>query len=110
MYHAATLAVHRRDAFVPTLFTSPGKQPLRPHPSVQHLKLLEGAAIPWSLLQAYANGVTPPEEPAYVRNWTRDFDYLLLINPKGEALRTPLLEPVASSSRFALYRIRPNGG
>lgn len=109
MYHAATLAVHTRDAFVPTLFTSPGKQPLRPHPSAQHLKLLEGAAIPWSLLQAYANGTAPPEELAYVRNWTRDFNYLLLINPKGEALRTPLLEPVASSSRFILYRIRPVG-
>jgi hypothetical protein len=109
MYHAATLAVHTRDAFVPTLFTSPGKQPLRPHPSVEHLKLLEGAAIPWSLLQAYAVGVVPPEDLSYVRNWTRDFDYLLLINPKGEALRSPLLELVVSGSRFGLYRIRAEG-
>jgi len=109
MYHAATLAVHTRDAFVPTLFTSPGKQPLRPHPSVQHLKLLEGAAIPWNLLQAYASGVIPPDDLGYVRNWTRDFDYLLLVNPKGETLHSPLLEPVASGSRFGLYRIRAEG-
>ena len=109
MYHAATLAVHTRDAFVPTLFTSPGKQPLRPHPSVQHLKLLEGAAIPWNLLQAYASGAVPPDDLGYVRNWTRDFDYLLLVNPKGETLHSPLLEPVASGSRFGLYRIRAEG-
>ncbi len=107
MYHAATLAVHTRDAFVPTLFTSPGKQPLRPHPSVQHLKLLEGAAIPWDLLQAYAGGAVPPDDLGYVRNWTRDFDYLLLVNPRGGALRSPLLEPVASGARFALYRVGP---
>lgn len=106
MYHAATLAVHSRDAFVPTLFTSPGKQPLRAHASVQDIKLLEGGPIPWTLLQSYSDGVVPPPELAYVRNWTRDFDYVLLIHPDGQAPASPLLEFVANGGRFVLYRIR----
>jgi hypothetical protein len=104
--HAATLAVHSRDAFVPTLFAFPGKQPLLAKPSVQHIKLLEGGPIPWRILEIYASGHAPPEPVPYVADWTRDFDYLLLIDPPAIGPRLDILEPVASGPHFGLYRIR----
>ena len=106
MYHAATLAAHTRDAFVPTVFTAPGKQPLRANAAVRHLTVIEAGPIPLRLLDAYAAGEEPPPEIAYVANWTRDFDYLLLLAPGTEPPRRPQLEPIAAGGRFVLYRIR----
>jgi hypothetical protein len=106
MYHAATLAVHTRDAFVPTLFASPGKQPLRITPTFRDLAVLEGGPIPWRFLADALAGTPPPPALVYVRDWPHSFDYLLLLHPDGPALRPDLLEPVAAGRRFALYRIK----
>ena len=103
--HAATLAVISRDAFVPTLFAFPGKQPLVAKPAVQHIKLLEGGPIPWRFLDIYASGRVPDEPGPYVADWTREFDFLLLIDPPATGPRPEILERVASGPHFALYRI-----
>ena len=106
MHHAGTLAVHFRDAFVPTLFTNPGKQPIRPRPDVEPITLLEGGPIPMTLLEGYARGDVPEPRLAYVKSWTRDFDYLLLLRPGDVDPMPDRLERVASSRRFTLFRLR----
>lgn len=106
MHHAATFAVYRRDAFVPTLFTYPGKQPLRPAATVQHLAIPEGAPIAWRLLQSYAAGAQPVQHLRYAGTWWLDFDYLLMLHAEGLDPSPDLLEKIASGQRFVLYRIR----
>lgn len=106
MHHAGTLAVHFRDAFVPTLFTYPGKQPIRPRPDVEPITLLEGGPIPMTLLEGYARGDVPEPRLAYVKSWTRDFDHLLLLRPGDVDPMPDRLERVASSRRFTLFRLR----
>ncbi|MER9297424.1 glucosyltransferase domain-containing protein [Mesorhizobium sp. M0621] len=106
MYNAATLAVVTRDALVPTLFTYPGKQPLRPRPEIASLTVPQGEPIPMSELDAYAAGASPPVIAAYAGHWTRDFDYLLLIEPEGTSSRRGNLDLIATGDRFEFYRIR----
>ena len=106
MYHSATLAIYRRDAFVPTLFTYPGKQPLRPISAVQNLGVPEGGPIPWRRLDSFVAGAPPSSVHRYARTWWRDFDYMLMLNPTPAPPRPDLLELIGSGERFALYRIK----
>ncbi|MCV3207021.1 hypothetical protein OHD62_10235 [Mesorhizobium sp. YC-39] len=106
MYNAAALAVVTRDALMPTLFTYPGKQPVRPRPEIASLTVPQGGPIPMSELEAYAAGASPPVEAAYAAHWTRDFDYLLVIAPGIGSSRHSNLELIATGKQFKLYRIR----
>ena len=106
MYNAATLAVVTRDALVPTLFTYPGKQPLRPRPEIASLTVPQGEPITMSELDAYAAGASPPVMAAYAAHWTRDFDYLLVIEPEGGSASGSNLELIATGERFKFFRIR----
>ncbi len=108
LYHAPTLAVHYRDAFVPTLFTTPGSQPIRPKPSVRHLDVPYGAPIPVATLRAVAEGQSAEAVNlrSYAANWTRDYDYLYVLGePEGNPMPR-LLQAIANGDQFALYRIR----
>ncbi|AMX94442.1 hypothetical protein EOA22_09615 [Mesorhizobium sp. M7A.F.Ca.US.014.04.1.1] len=106
MYNAAALAVVTRNALMPTLFTYPGKQPVRPRPEVANLTVPQGGPIPMSELEAYAAGALPPVEAAYAAHWTRDFDYLLVIAPERSPPRHGNLELIAEGKQFKFYRIR----
>lgn len=106
IYHLGTLAAQTRDAFVPTLFTHPGKQPIRPRADLAHLAPIEGGPYPMALLEAHAAGIPPEPRFRYVANWTRDFDYALVIHPGPRAPLPEVLVRVAAGERFALYRIR----
>ena len=106
VYHLGTLAAQTRDAFVPTLFTHPGKQPIRPRADLAHLAPIEGGPYPMALLEAHAAGVPPEPRHRYVANWTRDFDHLLVVHPIARDTLPEVLEKIASGERFALYRIR----
>ena len=106
IYHAPTLAVHYADAFVPTLFTYPGKQPLLPKPAVRAIAVPQGGPIEVKMLAGIVAGRPSPETPDFVRNWHRDFDYVCLIRGDGKNPMPDILQPVASSSRFALFRVR----
>ena len=105
IHHAPTLAVHYADAFVPTLFTSPGKQPLRAAPPHRHLDLPDGGLAPAALLAAVARGQVA-DAPAAIRDWPRDYAYLYLVGPRRPNPLPDLLEELASGSRFVLYRVR----
>lgn len=106
IFHAPVLAVHYADAFVPTLFAYPGKQPVRPRASMRRLSPrlsnLEGIDD----LARIARGEPVPGRPAYLADWTRDFDYLYVVGP---VVGNPLpgrLAPIGEGSRYSAYEIR----
>ena len=106
MYNAPTLAVHYADAFVPTLFTAAGKQPVVVREESRHLAVPYGGPVPVAELRALAEGRPAPGAPAYAGAWTRDFGYLYVVGPQDGNPMPERLEPLAASRRFGLYRIR----
>ncbi|WP_238243009.1 hypothetical protein [Methylobacterium iners] len=105
IYHAVTLAVAYADAFVPTLFTGVGKQPIVVKPAHRHLAAPDGGIIATRLLRKIAQGMPVEGAPPYARAWTKEFDYLYVV---GRPVPNPLpdvLTPLAAASRFTLYRI-----
>jgi hypothetical protein len=104
--HAPTLAVPYVDAFVPTLFTYPGKQPVSVRLAYRHLADARQLAPPQiALLQAIASG-TFENPPDYLRSWPSNFDYLYVVGARPPANPLPsLLREVTAGSRFVLYKI-----
>ena len=93
----------RGGLFITTLFTVPGQQPL-------------SVMLAWRSRSVYISsipfvsrlGTDDPKDP-YVRNWNRDFDYLLVLNADMGALPAYVSRDVTlvSDRGFArLYRIR----
>jgi len=116
IFHAPDLAVHYANAFVPDLFTTPGKQPVRPVAALQPLDDPEPAPVPVTLLTAIASGHEPPGTPSFLRGWYRDFDYVYVLGPPAGNPMPDRLEEVTRARRFVLYRIErassppPSGG
>ncbi|KAB1075578.1 hypothetical protein [Methylobacterium planeticum] len=110
MYNAPTLAVHYADAFVPTLFTSAGKQPIAPRGPYRRLAVPYGAPAPVAVLRRLAQGESLPGVPSYVRTWQTDFTYLYVLGPAAPNPMPDLLEFREADPRFAVYRIRKAGG
>ena len=106
MYNAPTLAAAHAGAFVPNLFAAVGKQPIEVRPAVQHLAVPSAGPVPLAVLTAIAAGKTAPGIPKFVRSWTRDYDYLYLLGPPVANPMPELLDVLATSRRFVLYRIR----
>lgn len=106
MAHAPTLAVYYAKAFVPNLFTAPGKQPVRPRQDMERLNTPESGQVPINILVAIAAGKTADIVPVYLRSWQRDFDYLYVLGPRIDNLMPDLLEEIDSAPRFVLYKIR----
>lgn len=105
IYNAPTLAVAYADAFVPTLFTSAGKQPIAVREPFRRLSVPYGGPVPVAVLRAIARGMQLDGLPSYVADWTRDFDYLYLLGPEAPNPLPGLLSPLSSGTRFTLYRI-----
>jgi hypothetical protein len=106
--HTATTIVISRHAFVPTIFTAAGKQPLRVLPPWTGLAVPEGG-LP---------GIDDLDDPrmaaqgeyAYLTDWRRRFDYLLLVNAdlphRGLAIeQVPGISLVSDEGFARLYRI-----
>ncbi|OWV85416.1 hypothetical protein ATY78_25745 [Rhizobium sp. R635] len=78
--HLSTLAVPFSHAFVPTLFTAKGKQPLSVLPPWSEVAVPEGNLLPTAVLacplmmQEY-QGYAP-----YLSDWRRRFDFVLVVN------------------------------
>ena len=106
IYHAPTLAVHYAKAFVPTLFTGVGKQPVTVRASYQHLAIPYGGPAPIAVLTTIAEGRIPTSVPSFIRAWHRDFDYLYIVGPRIPNPMPVLLEELDGASQFALYKIR----
>jgi hypothetical protein len=106
VFNLPTLAVHYADAFVPHLFTAPGKQPVTPRAAWQRLDIPEGGFLPVKFLKYIAERGAPAGTPTFVQTWQRDFDYLYLIGPSIPNPMPDRLQFVMGAPRFALYRIR----
>ena len=103
--HLGGLAVIFQQAFLPTLFTVPGQQPLDVADAWRSRSTV-ASSIPYP----QALGLTAPGDP-YLNEW-RAFDYVLLLNAdlptqrpfSDDALRS--LELTADFGFARLYRIR----
>ena len=106
--HTATTIVMSRQAFVPTIFTAAGKQPLRVLPPWTQLSVPEGGLPSVDDLDDPRVG-TRSEYP-YLEDWRRRFDYLLLVNAdlpnRNRAIeQVPGLSLVSDQGFARLYRI-----
>ena len=106
IYHAPTLATAYADAFVPTLFTTTGKQPIEVRDVDRHLADSCGGPVPTAILTAIATDRAPPGTPAFIRSWTRDFDYLYVVGAAEPNPMPDILTTMETHLRFTLYRIR----
>jgi hypothetical protein len=106
IYNVPTLAVHYADAFVPSLFTDPGKQPVTPRTPWQRLDVPYGNILPAMLLKEIAEHGAPPGTPRFVQTWQKDFEYLYLVGPSIPNPMPDRLELVLAASRFVLYRVK----
>ena len=98
--HLPTLAVLRRDAFVPTVFAYETQQPVILTPEARALRNTADPAELWTALMAGEAG------DARLRKALAGFDTLVALDPRPfEAPATPLLVPAGTEPNFALYRI-----
>jgi hypothetical protein len=109
-FHLPALLVIEHQAFFPCLFTVRAKQPLITLPPYDRLGAPECQPPDWqSLVVGYS--VHPVTPAPYLRNWQRNYDFVLLLNAGGAGdLRRFLPERLTlltSADVAALYRVRP---
>ena len=105
---ATALATHYSTAFVPTLSTIPGQQPLQVCPELKSLALARTKdywPVAFSVLAAVANGTVTSKTPVHVRDWIHDYDYLYLLGPREQNPMPSRLTLLTTHNSFTLYRI-----
>jgi hypothetical protein len=104
MFYAPTLAVHYANAFVPSLYTISGQQPVKKSNSKALFEIddaLEYRPTPISqLLYPSGDGGVPP----HVRNWRNNYDYLYIVGDQTGSIPDHLTS-LMRSRRFTLYAI-----
>ena len=118
--HQPALAVFWRHAYVPILFASRGKQPLRVLPPWNEIAGPDNTPAVSVHRLLDSDRAVLPENTEYVRAWRTRFDYVLVLNAdqpddEGPMTMPPELEPVADEGYAQLYRVRsgptrPSGG
>jgi hypothetical protein len=111
--HYPALAVPWRRAFVPTLFTAGGKQPLRVLAPWNSMSVPEGVPVPISLLRSFEPSPWNQYFYGFTTDWRSRFCYVLVVNAdlphtSDEAVLSEL-QLVADESFARLYRIRRAG-
>ena len=104
MFYAPTLAAHYATAFVPSLYTYTGKQPIRKATSKSRFEIedsLDYLPTPISQLNSASAGGTAP---AHVRGWRTDYDYLYVVGDQTASIPDHLTT-MMRSRRFTLYAI-----
>ncbi len=109
--HWPVMAIAWRHAFVPTLFSARGKQPVRVLPPWSEIAASESGPflLPW--LARYPATPFADFWFGYGREWRTRYDYLLVVAmdgapPRSQALGDPALELIADEGFARLYRIR----
>ncbi|MFL5279706.1 MAG: hypothetical protein ACJ8AW_01575 [Rhodopila sp.] len=112
-WHLPSLAVPLRHAFVPTLFTAPGKQPLRVRQPWAKISVLEGVPAPVRYLRTYVPSPRLSYMIGYMAYWRERFDYVLVLNAQvpdaDDEASVPELELLADRGFARIYRILRNG-
>ena len=103
LYHFPTLAVIRRDAFVPTLFAYPTQQPITLRPPYGELA---GTLAPdhlWAALVDRTATLDSAESTALAK-----YDFVLLEGRKPfEMPASTMLSPIITTPRLVLARVNP---
>jgi hypothetical protein len=104
-WHHPSLVVVDRKAFIPWLFSAPGKQPLRVVPPWSEISIDAGQPPPVSALMTITAG-----SYAFVNDWHSRFDYVLLLNAdwksNGPTIeQVPGLRLVTDQGFARLYRV-----
>ena len=98
-----------RHAFVPTLFTAPGKQPLRVLPPWAEISVLEGVPAPIHYLRTFVPSIRESFMFGYITHWRERFDYVLVLNAQApdadDEASVPGLELLADHGFARVYRI-----
>jgi hypothetical protein len=102
---APALAVYYAKAFVSCLYISPGMN-IALRPDVKHLEAETYSPPSWETLELISRGGEAPLAPRYIRNWTRDFDYVYLLGPPRSNVMPGVLDQLTAERRFTLYRVR----
>jgi len=101
--HVATLAVARRDAFVPTIFAYASQQPLALRPPYA---ALAGATSPSWIWDGFVAGDETARAAALVA--LRHYDFIVFADRDPFAVRpSDCLTPLPSPPRFQLFKVRP---
>jgi hypothetical protein len=104
MFYAPTLAAHYVNAFVPSLYTISGQQPVKKSASKSRLEIDDALDyLPTPISQLYdpsAGGGAPP----HVRKWRTDYDYLYIVGDQPASIPDHLTS-MMRSRRFTLYAI-----
>ncbi|HWX46431.1 MAG TPA: hypothetical protein VNZ61_00065 [Roseomonas sp.] len=108
--HLPALAVPWRRAFVPILFASRGKQPLRVLPPWDEIAGPDNTTAVSVHRLADADHAPLPENTEYVRTWRTRFDYVLVLNADQPDDEGPTTMPaelvlVADEGFAQLYQI-----
>ncbi|SFB18607.1 hypothetical protein SAMN03159496_02226 [Rhizobium sp. NFR07] len=104
-WHYPAIVSLERDAFMPYLFTAPGKQPLRVRAPWNEIAVPEAIPFPVHLLNVPENRLDP-----YMSDWKNRFDYALVMNADMESPlrlmpRMDNLHLIADEGFARLYRI-----
>lgn len=104
-WHYPAIVSLERDAFMPYLFTAPGKQPLQVRPPWNEIAVPETIPFPADLINMPADRLDP-----YMRDWKNRFDYVLVMNADMESPARPMpqmdnLHLLADDGFARLYRI-----
>ena len=106
LLHFATLAIVRREAFVPTLFASPGQQPVELRPPYT---ALAAAAPPPLLWTGLTGGNAAARDAAYAA--LADYDFVALTDRQAVRVPpSPCLTPVYHEERFQIFAVSHGGG
>ena len=108
IFHAPVLAIYYAKAFVPSLFTIPGRV-LRVRPEIKRLEITDGGLyepVQFSVLAAIPKARDLAGIPPHLRCWMNDYDYLYLLGPHAPNLMPDRLAALAVDKKFTLYRIK----
>jgi hypothetical protein len=99
--HLPTLAIIRRDAFVPTLFHDDGQQPVRLAPDYAALWSVDAQEPLWSAL---AESTERPPESVLTR--LKSYDFIVFVNVTPFRVPpSPCLGAVNAGTTFQLFKI-----
>ncbi|HEY2753059.1 hypothetical protein [Phenylobacterium sp.] len=107
--HMPALVVPERHAFIPTLFTVPGQQPLRVLAPWSNLAVPSSAVPDAHVLDGHPTKSDLKADP-YLADWRRSFDYVLvigadLVDGDGPFTLPPHLRFVAGDAYARLFKI-----
>ncbi|MGY8684328.1 hypothetical protein Q2941_42230 [Bradyrhizobium sp. UFLA05-153] len=104
MFYAPTLAVHYATAFVPSLYTLSGQQPVKKSALKSAFEIEDALDyLPTTISQlnsASAGGTVP----SHVRAWRADYDYLYIVGDQPASIPDRLTS-MMHGRRFTLYAI-----